>query len=288
VEISVFGLGVFFEKLRFDLTVRRWWSRLGLGPVVSARLPVPVALAGVDLRRLLLRPSTLFGLYVMVRILAPALPATNAYDGVNRLVGQSLGFVGVAVMLVLASVAGRDRGSEIVAALPVGTRSRSTSWLVLLLGLAVVEYVALALSRFGRAEPSYGALLPDAWELTQGPLLLVGGGLLGLLLARLLPAWVAGAVALVGSLLWVGLLSGTVERTTMLAPVIEWVQYHEDASVVTIEPGSFAWHNAFLLGLCGLAYLAVLLTGEGRRRALVVTGAVVLAATAVAGALALP
>lgn len=288
MEISVFALGVLFEKLRPDLAVRRLWARLGLRPLVGVRLPVPLALAGVDLRRLLLRASTLFGAYVLFRLVSDELPKDNVYDGVNQLVGLSLGFFGVAVMLVVASIGGRDRGSEIVAALPAGSRSRTTSWLVLLVGMAVIEYALLAAFRFGRAEPSYGAVLPDAWELAQGPLMLVGGGLLGLLLARLMPAWVAAPVALVGSLLWVGILSGTFERTTMLTPVVEWVRYNEDASVVVFEPGSFAWHNAFLLGLCGLAFVASLLTGEGRRRALLVTGAVLAAATAVAGSLALP
>jgi len=158
---------------------------------------------------------------------------------------------------------------------------------VLLGGLALVEYGVLALLRFARTEPSYGPLLPNAWELAQGPIMLLGAGLLGVLLARLLPGWAAAALGAVAAVAWVGVLSGTFDRTTMLAPVIEWVQYREDNRVV-LEPGSFGWHNAYLLGLCGLGVVALMLTVPGRRRGLVVAGTLLVVGTAVAGALALP
>jgi len=285
MEISVLVLGILLEKVRPDLWLRR---RLrGLRRIGGAlRVPVPVALAGLDARRLLLRPSTLFVLYVLYRVFSPALPA-DAYEGVNRMVGFSLAFVGVGALVLLASIAGRDRGVELLDATPARPRSRLLSWVVLLIAFALIEYGLLALLRFGRVEPSYATLLPDAWALTQGPIMLLGAGILGVLLARLVPAWVAAPVGAVAVIAWVGLLSDTVERTTMLAPVVEWIQWHEDKRIV-VEPGSFAWHNAYLLGLCGLGVVALMLTAPGRRRGLVVMGTALTAATAVAGALALP
>lgn len=292
MEILAFVLGVLLEKLRPDLKLRRWWAvrRWHLPvtlPALGGRSPVPVALAGLDARRLLLRPTTLVLAYVLYRVFWPALPATDVYEGVNRLVGITLALLGLAAMVVVASLSGRDRGVEIVAALPGSNRSRVLSWVLLLSALAVLEYALLALLRFGRTAPSYAALLPDLWELAQGPVMLLGGGLLGLVLARLLPAWVAVPACLVVTLVWVGVLSGTFQQTTMLTPVIEWIQYHEDGRVV-VEPGSFAWHNGYLLGLCGLGVVAALLREPGPRRALVVAGTVLTAATVVAGALALP
>ena len=73
----------------------------------------------------------------------------------------------------------------------------------------------------------------------------------------------------------------------MLAPVGEWVEYREDGQVL-VEPGSFGWHNAYLLGLCGLGVVASLLREAGRRLALVTAGVGVLAGTVAAGLLALP
>jgi hypothetical protein len=288
VEIAALVLGILLEKMRPDLWLRRRLARLPRVWGVAA-VPLPVALAGLDTRRLALRPSTLLVLYVLSRIFFPALPATDAYEGVNRTVGFSLGLLGVFVLVVLASIAGRDRDLELVEATPARLRTRLLSWVLLLSVLALLEYGVLALLRFGRAEPVYGAFLPNAWELTQGPIMLLGAGLLGVLLARLLPGWLAapvGAVVVVG---WVGVLSGAFERTSMLAPVIEWVQYHDDPdALMTIEPGSFGWHNAYLLGMCGLGVVALMLTVPGRRRGLVAAGVVLTVGTVVAGALAIP
>jgi hypothetical protein len=288
VEIAALVLGIILEKLRPDLWVRRRWAALGL-PRPGGRLavPLPVALAGVDARRLLVRPSTVLGLYVLYRVFAGPLPLGNAYDGVNRYVGLSAAAFGLLVLAVAASIGGRDRGVEVVEATPAAPRRRLLSWLVLLGGLAVVEYAALALLRYTRDETWYVRLMPDAWDLTQGPIMIVGAGLLGVLLARLLPAWVAAPIGVVLGIAWVGVLSSSYSRTTMLAPVVEWIQYHEDGRTA-VEPGSFAWHNAYLLGLCGLGVVALMLTVPGRRRGLVLAGIALTAGTVVAGVLALP
>jgi hypothetical protein len=247
-------------------------------------MPAPVALAGVDFRRLLLRPTTLFALYVTYRVLFGN-PPGDAYDGVNRFIGLTLAILGLGAMAIVASIAGRDRGVELVEALPRSGRTRTSSWMVLLAGVALVEYVVLLVSLAGMPERIYTDLLPNSWELTQGPIMLLGGGLLGLIAARRLPAYVAAPLAVIASLLWVGLSS---KGGTMLAPMVEWVQYHDGPSPVTLEPGNFAWHNAFLLGLCGLGVVAALLLEPGRRRALVIAGSLLAVGTIVAGALALP
>ena len=291
MEFAVFVLGVLFEKARPDLKLRRWWARRGPRLAMSlgsgfGRVPVPVALAGLDARRLLLRPSTLLVAYVVYLWFARDVPNTP-YDGVNHLVGFPLALMGLFALVLVASIGGRDRGVELVEATPADRRRSMLSWLVLLSCLAAVEYGLLALVRFSWSEPVYGNLLPDAWQLTQGPIMLVGGGLLGLLAARLLPAWVAPILALIIGVAWVGTVSGSFDSARMLAPIIEWIQYREDGLTV-VEPGSFGWHNAYLLGLCGLGLVAALLTLPGRRRALLVTGAAIATFTAVAGALALP
>jgi hypothetical protein len=288
VEIAALVLGIVLERLRPDLWVRGRWAALRL-PRPGGRLavPLPVALAGVDARRLLLRPSTLLALYVLYRIFSPPLPLGSAYDGVNRFVGLSVAVLGVIVLAVTASIGGRDRGVEIVEAAPADPRRRLLSWLVLLGGLAAFEYVALVALRFGKQEAWYHDLMPNAWELTQGPIMLLGAGLLGVLLARLVPGWVAAPIGVVLTVVWVGVLSDTLPGATMLAPVVEWVQFREDGRVV-VEPGRFGWHNAYLLGVCGLGVVALMLTAPGRRRGLLLTGIALTAGTVVAGVLALP
>lgn len=276
---------VLLERMRPDLHVRQAWAGLGLPrPALPLRVPVPVALAGLDLRRLLLRLTAALAAYALWRIYAPPLDPIP-YEGLNRLVGFVPAVLGLGVLAVVAATAGRDRGEELLDALPAGSRSRVQGWAVLLVGAALSEYALLAALRFGREEPTYAALLPDAWQLTAGPLMLLGGGLLGLLVARLVSSWAAAPVAVVLGI--AGVVALDRGGTTMLAWAVEWVQYREDGLVV-VEPGSFGWHNAYLLGLCALGLVAALLREPGPRRGLVAAGAVALVGTSLAGALALP
>jgi hypothetical protein len=287
MEIAALILLILAERARPDLYVRRWWAGLGLPrPALPVRVPVPVALAGVEARRLVFRVTSLGVLLIVARLFPPTF-VRSPYDGVNALVGFRWAVFGLVVLALVAATSGRDRGQELLDALPRGGRSRVLSWSVLLIGAAVVEYGLLLVLRYGPASPPYVALLPNAWELAQGPLMLVGGGLLGLLGARFMPSWVATPVCVVLSVVWVGSFTGPVTSTRMVTPLVEWIQYHEDARII-VEPGSFAWHNAYLLGLCGLGLLAALLREPGPRRGLLSGGAGIVAATALAGALALP
>jgi hypothetical protein len=285
MEILAVVALVLLERLRPDLHLRRVWAGLGVPrPALPFGVLVPMALAGLDLRRLLPRLTAVLVAYVLWRTFAPPL-GPDAYVGVNRLVGMIPAILGLGVLAVVAATAGRDRGQELLDALPASPRTRVWGWAVLLIGVALAEYALLAAVRFGREEPAYAALLPDAWQLAAGPLMLLGGGLLGLLVARLVSAWIAAPVAVVLGI--AGVVALDREGTAMLALAVEWIQYREDDRVI-VEPGSFAWHNAYLLGLCALGLVAALLREPGRRRALLAAGAVALAGTTVAGALALP
>lgn len=285
MEVAALVALVLLERVRPDLLVRRAWAGLGVPrPALPLRVPVPVALAGLDLRRLLLRVTAVLAAYVLWRTFAPVLDP-DPYEGLNRLVGFIPAILGLGVLALVAATAGRDRGQELLDALPASGRSRVWGWAVLLGGAALAEYLLLAAVRFGREEPSYAALLPDAWQLTAGPLMLLGGGLLALVVARLVSAWIAAPVAVALGI--AGVVALDREGTTMLAFAVERVQYREDGLVV-VEPGSFDWHNAYLLGLCGLGLVAALLREPGPRRGLLAAGAVALAGTVLSGALALP
>lgn len=285
MEIAAVVALILLERMRPDLFVRRAWAGLGVPrPALPLRMPVPVALAGLDLRRLALRLTAVLVAYALWRLFGPALDP-RPYEGLNRLVGFVPAILGLGVLAVVAATAGRDRGQELLDALPVAGRSRVWGWAVLLGAAAVTEYALLAAVRFGRDEPTYAALLPNAWELAAGPLMLLGGGLLGLLVARLVSSWVAAPVAVALGI--AGVVALDREGTTMLALAMEKIQYREDGLVV-VEPGSFGWHTAYLLGLCALGLITALLREPGRRRGLLVAGVLALAGSALAGALALP
>ncbi len=286
--LLVIGL-LMLERLRLDLYVRAWWARVGpeLDAESGMRVPVPLALAGFDVRRLVPRLLTVLLAYVLARALLAAPPAYT-YDGVNKTIGLYWTFVGLFVLVLVASVGGRDRDDEGLAALPSGPRTRVVGTAVTL-GLAAVLVYALATIRLHQVDDKgYAYLLPGPWELAQPALLVLGGGMLGLLVARLLPVWAAVPVAAVGAILWTGAV-GSKEHWAMLAPLVEWVKYDEHHQGATaLLPGSLAWHNAYLLGLCGLGLIAALLREPGRRRGLVVTGVLVTGGTVAAALLALP
>lgn len=286
--LLVVGL-LLLERLRFDLPVRRWCARFFPRPAFGPawNVPVPVALAGFDVRRLLPRLITVLAAVLLLRTALAGRPST-AYDGVNQTVGFYWAITGLFVLILVATVGGRDRDNEALAALPVGGRPRVAGWAVTLLLAAAVVYglAGLRLRQVGGA--SYDALLPNAWELAQAPLMILGGGLLGLLVARLLPVWAAVPVATVGAIFWTGAVGAT-RDWVVLAPMYEWVKYDErNAAAAVLHPGSFGWHNAFLLGLCGLGLVAALLRERGPRRALIAGGVVLTAATVAAALLALP
>ena len=291
MEILAVVALVLLERARLDLLVRRWWarvvtSRVALVPAGSAAaVPVPVALSGLELRRSALRLSTVLVAYFCWRIYWPS-TSGRVGDTVNMLIGQPFLFVGLVLCGVLAAISGRDRHEDLFGALPANPRSRVLGWTATLTAVAAVGYL-LAVVGMLRRDGTFVGALPGYWDLAQTPAIVLGGGLLGLLFARLLPGWLAAPVAVVLAMAWVLTLSGSRFDLQMLTVVVEWIEWRED-EVVSYLDGSLAWHNAYLFGLCGLGLIAALLREPGPRRGLVVAGSVVFAGTVVAGALALP
>lgn len=287
MEILVLVALLAGEWRRPDLAVRRWWIRVIPQPTMGfvGRVPAPAALAGFDLRRLAPRLITVLAALVLWRALSANRPA-NAYDGVNQNIGFYWAMLGLLVLALSATVGGRDREHEVLASLPVSPRVRLRGFTVTLLIAALAVYVLVTVQRMNLRGGTYDALLPGPWELAQPSLMLLGGGLFGLLIARLLPVWAAVPVAVVTAVMWTGVLTGS-ENWAMLAPLIEWVQYNEDNPQSTaLVSGSLAWHNAYLSGLCLLGVIAAQLREPGPRRGLLVAGVATAAATATAAVLA--
>lgn len=287
MEILVIAALLLAEWRRPDLYVRRWWTRVMPQPALGfvGRVPAPVALAGFDVRRLAPRFITLLVALVLWRSLSSGRPS-DAYTGVNQTIGFYWAMLGLLVLALTGSVGGRDREHEVLAALPVSPRARLRGFTVTLL-LAALAVYALSVVRWQHNHGgSYDALLPGPWELAQPSLLVLGGGLFGLLMARLMPVWAAVPVAVVATVMWTGILTNTA-NWAMLAPLIEWVAYDEDNKHATaLVSGSMAWHNAFLAGLCVLGVVAAQLREDGPRRGLFLVGVAATAATVAAAVLA--
>ena len=301
MELAAILALVLLERARLDLPVRRWWARVVLSRVVASRVvasrvaavpvgvraavPVPIALAGLELRRSAGRVTTVLVAYALWRIYGPS-TSPRVGDTVNMLLGQVFLFVGLVLCAVLAATSGRDRHEDLFGALPASPRSRVLGWTCTLAVVATLAYLVVVAGML-RREGSFVGALPGYWDLAQTPAIVLGGGMLGLLFARLLPGWLAAPVAVALEMAWVLTLSGSRFDLQMLTVVVEWIQWREDEVVIYLQ-GSLGWHNAYLFGLCGLGLVAALLREPGPRRTLVVVGSVVLAGTVAAGALALP
>ena len=282
---------VLLERARLDLLVRRWWarvvvSRLAAVPAgLTVAVPVPMALTGLELRRSALRLTTVLAAYVCWRIYWPS-TSGRVGDTVNLLIGQPALFLGLVLCGVLAACSGRDRNEDLFGALPASPRSQVLGWAGTLAAVAALGYLIVVVGTL-RRDGTFTGTLPGYWELAQTPAIILGGGLLGLMLARLLPGWLAAPVAVALAMTWVLTLSASRFDLQMLTVVVEWIEWREDDQISYLG-GSFGWHNAYLFGLCGLGLIAALLREPGPRRALIVAGSAVFAGTVAAGALALP
>lgn len=269
----------------------------GVVEAPAGRLPLPpvVVLGRREGRRMLTSPVYALMLLLVVTmgglqsvsgdLLGELLSAENVYGGVSYFLLLYAGVLTYAAAHLVTSSARRARAEAGLAASPLGSRGRGAGLclgVVLGPGLVAVA-LALVLAVIGAdlvIVGNDGAL--SGAELAQLPLLVVGGGLFGVLTATWLRFPGSLPLGLVVLVFGTGVLAAS-DSTTVpwLAPYTSAEDWWDAAWAGT---GSHAWHAVYLAGLCGLAACGVMLhEPEGRRRWLAVS-AVVLAATAAAGA----
>ena len=117
--------------------------------------------------------------------------------------------------------------------------------------------------------------VPGVWHLLQGPVNVLGGTLLGIVLALWAPARPTPALGLIVMVLvnlWLNqhgpqeLEGGTLG---LFGPMVSWAQWGPLGSDhwYRLLPGDPAWHTVYLLGLCGMAVAGSLLRVTGARSA---------------------
>lgn len=249
-------------------------------------------------RRMVLSPVLLlvFGFFMLmagVEALAEAtlsLPSrSSAYEFLFFVFALYAGLLFYISCHLVTSSARRSKAEGQLAASPLSPRTRAVGMCSgVLLGPGLLTLVATgALALLGNdVTLPYGKSAVSVAELTQMVLIVVGGGLFAVMVAtwlRFPGSLPLGFVALVFGTVW--MLSA--ER----APINTWPwfapylsSYEWSDSVWSLQ-GSHAWHAAYLVGLCGLAFCAVMLRErEGRLRWLVISAGV-LVATIAAGSL---
>lgn len=257
--------------------------------------PTVLALGLKEARRMLLSPVYLIPVLVMAPSIGlqrgalsgpGSLSAANVYVGISYVVLLWAGLLVYAAAHLVTSSARRSHAERLLAAVPATQRQRGIGLclgVVLgpgLLVAAVAGFLAWLGTRF--MSSSGGERPLSVAELSHLPLLVVGGGLFGVLVAT----WLRFPGSLPLGL--VSLVFVTVWMSAEQQPVaLHWLAPFTTADQVVDESwtyvGSQVWHAVYLgclgaLGVCAVA----LRQREGRGRWLVAS-VVMLALTVVAG-----
>lgn len=259
----------------------------------SARTwPVPVVLGLQEGRRIVLHPLALAGAAATVAVLLVQGDdgPRAAYDTV---VGAPTFFYGVFVFFAAHLVASRDRRSgsrELLTPLPSAASARVAALCLAALVPALVCAAFVLLADESNAARGLYAVHPTRWHLVQPPLTVLGGALLGTMVARLTAVPGVALLVMVAMVLVDAWLDSRPATIGLLATYVTWPEYALGPSSAWwgIQPGSAAWHVAYLVSLCGMAAAGTFLREARRTWLVLLVGALCSAAAVATGLQQLP
>jgi hypothetical protein len=263
------------------------WSRANARPVPD-RARAVVALARAEARQMLLHPAVVGGLLLALLAVGASSKATGFDRYVALTGGAPLGLylppLAFFAANLCASRTRRARAGEVFDATAATPADRTLALCLAAFGPAVAAaaVVALAYAYFRLTGPA----LPPAplfWEVLALPLAVLGGGLLGVLVARWLP-FRGGALAVFAALVVASAWAG--QFWPMLVTLTEFADFQDDGGYRLVTDNPSGAHAAYLLGLDVMAAVGALLAHRGHRRLLLGVGAVATGGTVWAALLA--
>ena len=254
----------------------------------AAPRPVPpvLVLAWQEGRRMLLHPATLIGL-VWGTVVTFLLADNGTRDAFEAVTSAVTFFVGVPAYFAANLVASRDRrasSGELLAAAPVPERTRVTALCLgaLVPAAGVLAWVVVGFSviqALGLFAPE-----PGPWHLVTGPATVLGGALLGIMVARWAPVPGAAALVMIAMVAWNVVWSNRPEHYGPLGTYVTWAQWGQGPDWAGYMPGSASLHTAYLLGLCAMAAVGAHLPGARRPWLVLLCGGALTAMTVALGA----
>ena len=254
-------------------------------------LPVAREAAITEARRLLTHPLFLLssGLYLAMIVVSSGTGPGGGYDG---LVTGPTFFIGVFTFFVAnlaASRPRRDGCEEHHASLPAAPVVRTGALCLAAVAPALAAGVMMAgIMAWYASGRTDLAVWPSPAELAAGPLTVLGGGLLGVMVARWLRFPAAPALVMIGVVAVNFTLSEATDRYELLGPYVSFTVYVDDGSWGGHRSGSFGWHAVYLMSLCGMAAAGALLRDARRWQLPLAAGAVFTASAVLAGIAQLP
>lgn len=267
-------------------------TAVALSPAVPRRGVVPQLALG-EARRLVLHPvmllATAFFVAGSTSSFFQGITVVQAYEMVTASISF---FPGIPAVLAAHMVVTRDRraGSlDLLSAVPA--RREEQVWA---LGLAALVPTALCLVLNTALftvllAGDYFAEVPTVWHVVQGPLTVFGACLLGTMVGVWAPALLAPVVTMV-ALVVVHMAIAEQGAAALFGTAMFWVDWGPfDGSVwVGLHPGSAAWHQLYLVGLCGMALAAAVVRVAERKGTAVALGLVSVGVALVGGLAQLP
>jgi hypothetical protein len=253
-------------------------------PVVGGPWSVVPDLAGRHAARMVRHPVLLLGVlwYALVAGV-PHLPTTpyDQYAVVTGTVAFALGPLAYFAANLVASSGRRSGADEWTPSLPLPALHRTCALLLACLAPAALA-LALDLVVMVAIKADGGLIFPVRWQhLASVPVTVLGGAVLGVAVARLLP-WLGTplvvAVGLVVFNFWVS------ESDPYLGFYVDFAVWTRNDVIPAMTPGSPGWHLLYLAALVCVAACGALLRDARRRWAPLLAGAALGAVVLVAGA----
>ncbi len=220
--------------------------------------PVVVQLSAKEARQLITHPATLVGwamLTVMFTVGAADSGPVIAFDQVTT--GPTF-YPGLFCVLAAHMVTTRDQragSGELLESVPATGGQRV---LALLVAAWVPALIALALNVIIRNYFVWQDVYvetPGMGHILQGPVTVLGGCYLGIMLGLWLPQRVVPVLTMLVLVAGSIALSSDESRTAYFSPMVSWVDWgpYDGTRWYALKAGSPGAHVAYLLGLTGLA-----------------------------------
>jgi len=253
-------------------------------PVVAGPWAVVPALARRHAVRMVRHPVLLLGvLWYALVVGYPHLPTTpyDQYSVVTGTVAFALGPLAYFSANLVASAGRRSGADEWTPSLPLPALHRTCALLLACLAPAALAAV-LDLAVVVAIKADGGLIFPVRWaHLASVPVTVLGGAVLGVAVARLLP-WLGMpllvAVGLVMFNFWVS------SANPYLGFYVDFAVWTRNDVIPAMVPGSPGWHLVYLVALVLLAGCGALLRDARRWWAPLMAGVVVGSVVLVAGA----
>lgn len=273
------------------LTVPAQRTRAAAGrlPRAVSSLRVACGLAPGEARRLLLHPVFLAG-FALNLVLVAVVAGSGPRDAFGSVTMGSTYYSGVFAYFAANLVATRERRSrsgELLAPLPGTAHERTLALCLAALAPALLNTALVLAMHAQLALRDLYLVAPQVGHVVQGPLTVLGGALLGIMVARWGPYPGVAAVVMVAMVAW-DVFASLRPAIAALSTAMNWESYRPGGHWHGLDEGSPTWHAVYLACLCAMAAAGALLATTPHRRRVLAAGAVLTALAAAAGGAAIP